>query len=65
MYKNALKTSQSSLGTLQKQQDIYMESTEAHLQQLKTEAEKTYKTLFDDTAVKTMTDALTRIIKCF
>ena len=65
MYTKAIETSKNSTGELQKQQDIYMESTEAHLQQLRTEAEKTYKTLFDDTAVKTMTDALTRIIKCF
>lgn len=65
MYTQAIETSKNSTGELQKQQDIYMESTEAHLQQLRTEAEKTYKTLFDDTAVKTMTDALTRIIKCF
>lgn len=65
MYTQAIETSKNSTGELQKQQDIYMESTEAHLQQLRTEAERTYKTLFDDTAVKTMTDALTRIIKCF
>ena len=65
MYTDAIETSKNSTGELQKQQDIYMESTEAHLQQLRTEAEKTYKTLFDDTAVKAMTDALTRIIKCF
>ena len=65
MYTKAIETSKNSTGELQKQQDIYMESTEAHLQQLRTEAERTYKTLFDDTAVKTMTDALTRIIKCF
>ena len=31
MYEEALATSANSLGTLQKQQDIYMESTEAHL----------------------------------
>ena len=65
MYTQAIETSKNSTGELQKQQDIYMESTEAHLQQLRTEAERTYKTLFDDTAVKTMTDALTRTIKCF
>lgn len=64
MYTDAIETSKNSTGELQKQQDIYMESTEAHLQQLRTEAERTYKTLFDDTAVKAMTDALTRIVKC-
>ena len=36
MYNKAVETSMSSQGTLQKQQDIYMESTAAHLQQMQT-----------------------------
>lgn len=62
MYEEALNDSRNSAGELQKQQDIYMESTEAHLQQLATEAEKTYDILFDENAVKTMTDGLTRML---
>lgn len=62
MYTEALDTSKNSAGELQRQQDIYMESTEAHLQQLATEAEKTYNILFDDSAVKTMTSALTNML---
>lgn len=47
MYTEALETSADAAGTLQKQQDIYMESTAAHLKELSTEAERTYKALFD------------------
>lgn len=65
MYTDAIETSKNSTGELQKQQDIYMESTEAHLQQLRTEAEKTYKILFDDTAIKTMTKSLTGLLNLF
>ena len=36
MYSKSLETSANAMGTLQHQQDIYMESTEAKLQQLKT-----------------------------
>ena len=62
MYEDALDSSKNSAGELQRQQDIYMESTEAHLQQLATEAEKAYDILFDDSAVKTMTSALTTML---
>ena len=62
MYTEALNTSKDSAGELQKQQDIYMESTKAHLQQLSTEAEKTYDILFDTDSVNSMTDALTGLV---
>lgn len=62
MYTEALDTSKNSAGELQRQQDIYMESTEAYLQKLATEAERTYDILFDDSAVKTMTSALTGML---
>ena len=65
MYKDALNSSKNSAGELQKQQDIYMESTEAYLQRLATEAEETYDILFDDTAVKTMTASLTGLLSVF
>jgi len=35
MYSSAFETSENAIGTLQEQQDIYMESTEAHLKELK------------------------------
>lgn len=62
MYTEALNTSKQSAGELQKQQDIYMESTEAHLQKLATEAEKTYDILFDADSVNSMTDAVTGLM---
>lgn len=65
MYEDALNSSKNSAGELQKQQDIYMESTEAYLQRLATEAENTYDILFDDTAVKTMTSSLTGLLSVF
>lgn len=55
-YQNALEISKNSAGELQKQQDIYMESTEAHLQQLQAEAEKTYNILFDQETVRGFAD---------
>ena len=65
MYTDALQTSANAAGTLQKQQDIYMESTEAHLQKLSTEAEKTYDILFDTDAVNGFADALTGVLSIF
>ena len=65
MYSEALETSANSAGTLQKQQDTYMESTEAHLQQLRTEAEQTYDILFDQGVVNGFVDSLTNGLNVF
>ena len=62
MYTDALETSANAAGTLNKQQDIYMQSTEAHLQRLKTEAEETYNTLFDTDAINSTIDAFTGLL---
>ena len=61
-YQAALKVSQGAEGTLQKQQDIYMESLEAHFEQLTAEAEKLYQTIFDEDTIKDFTDSLTGLI---
>ena len=53
-YEAAIKTSRNATGELQKQQDIYMESTEAQLQQLKTQWEDLYDSLLDADAIKTV-----------
>ena len=58
MYTDALNMSANAAGTLQEQQEIYLESTAAHLQQLRTEAEKTYDILFDQDTVNGFTDVL-------
>ena len=65
MYTEALNTSSKAAGTLQKQQDIYMESTSAHLQKLATEAERTYDIIFDQEAINSTTDALTGLLSVF
>ena len=62
MYTDALNTSADAAGELQRQQDIYMDSTAAHLQKLSTEAEKTYDILFDTDSVNSMADAVTGLM---
>ena len=56
MYTDALNTSAEAAGTLQHQQDIYMETTEAHLQQLKTSAEDVYDTLIKTEEINVIID---------
>ena len=51
MYTNALETSQNALGALQKQQDIYLDSTQAKLQQLDTKLEETFQLLINSDTV--------------
>ena len=65
MYNEALETSRNSTGTLQKQQDIYMESTAAHIQKLKTEWEDFYDSLLDTKDINKLIDSLTNILKLF
>lgn len=63
MYENAINTSRNATGELQKQQDIYMESTEAHIQQLKTQWEDLYDSVIDEDAIIGVTDALNALLK--
>lgn len=65
MYTESLRMSADAAGTLQKQQDIYMESTVAHLKKLSTEAERTYDILFDQDSVNDMSDAMTGLLSVF
>ena len=62
MYTKAMETSANAAGTLQEQQDIYMESVEAHLQTLSTEAEKTWSTVFDTEVITTFADVATKAL---
>ena len=62
MYEGALKTSKSSAGTLQKQQDEYMKSVQAHINELKASAEDLYGSLFDRESMNSMLEALTKIV---
>lgn len=65
MYESALTTSQGSEGTLQKQQDIYMDSLEGHLNQLSVAGEKVYDALFDSESMKDLIDILTFAVERF
>ena len=62
MYEEALKTSKGSAGTLQKQQDTRMESTEAHLKKLGATAEDLYASLFDTEDMKDLIDMLAKLV---
>lgn len=61
MYEDSLSTSVNSMGTLQKQQDTYMESTEAHLQKLTAAMEGIYDSLFNQDEINGVLNALTSI----
>ena len=63
MYTNAIETSRNATGELQKQQDIYMESAEAHLQQMKTQWENLYDSILDENAIKGFADSITSVLK--
>lgn len=65
MYTESLNTSVDATGTLQKQQDIYMESTQAHLAQLTTETEKTYDILFNEKTINSFIDSFTGVVSIF
>ena len=65
MYTNSLNESANAAGTLQKQQDVYLESTEAHLQQLRTEAERTYDILFNQETVNGFADGISGALGIF
>lgn len=62
MYTEALQTSADAAGTLQEQQDIYAESTKAHLQELSTSLEGVFDSMLDANMINTVTDALTPLV---
>ena len=62
-FQTNLTTAETSAGKLESQQEIYLDSLEAHLQQLSTEAEKFYDTLLDEKSIKGFVDMLTGALK--
>lgn len=64
-YLNNLNVSMSSQGTLMEKNNTYLESTQAHLQQLGTQAERTYDILFDQDTVNGFVDGLEGVLKIF
>lgn len=65
MYSDALETSANAMGTLQHQQDIYMESTEARLKRLKATTQDLYDGLIDNDELNVGIDALTNLVQVF
>ena len=58
MYEANKAVSETSLGELQREQDIYMESTAAHIQQMRTVAEGLKEALFDNKSMNAFFDVL-------
>lgn len=65
MYEANKTVSENSIGELQKQQDTYMESTRAHLEQLSTSAEKVKNAFFDNKQVNGFIDILSKVVDLF
>ena len=61
-YNSALETAQNAEGTLAAQNEIHMESLNAHIQQLTTATEKMWMNLIDTDGIKNVIDSLTSII---
>lgn len=61
-YNKELDVSRNATGTLQQQQDTYMESTAAHIQQLKTEWEDFYDSLLNTDDINSILDILTAML---
>ena len=57
-YNKALNTAQNAAGTLQEQQDVYMESTAAHLEILRASVEDIYDSLADTDSINGLIDGL-------
>lgn len=60
-----LETAANATGTLEEQQEIYMQSMEAHLKQLRTESERTYDILFNTGTINDFIDSLTGALTLF
>lgn len=62
MYTSTLDAVNNAQGALQEQQDIYMESTRAHLQQLGTQWEDLFDSFFDPQTISNGADALAGVV---
>jgi hypothetical protein len=65
MYTDALEMSANAAGTLQEQQDIYMESTVAHLKELKATWQDLYDSAIDDDEINVGIDLITNLVQTF
>ena len=62
-YQSALNVSQKAAGTLQKQQNVYLESTTAHINELNTAWDSLYNSTLDANTINTVTDGLKVLVK--
>lgn len=62
-YQSALNVSQKAAGTLQKQQNVYLESTTAHINELNTAWDSLYHSTLDADTINTVTDGLKALVK--
>lgn len=62
-FKENVEAASESTGALQKQQEIYMESAEAHLEQMRASFEGLYDSIFDEDSIKNVADIITRIVE--
>lgn len=63
MYNKALDMSKNSVGELQNEQDIYMESTQAHLDKMQASFQGLYSALLDPDSINGTTDAISGIVQ--
>ena len=63
MYESAKKTSEDSVGALEQQNQRYLDSMEAHLNQLSAAAEGLYASLLDPESLNGLIDGLTKIVE--
>lgn len=64
-YNESLQTARNAAGTLQKQQDTYMDSTQAHLKELKSAWEELFINLTDTKGINKLIDGLTGVANTF
>ena len=62
-YQSALNVSQKAAGTLQQQQNVYLESTTAHINELNTAWDSLYNSTLDADTINTVTDGLKVLVK--
>ena len=64
-YTKSLEIARNAEGTLQSQQDTYMESMTAHLNQLKAAKEDVFDSLINSDSMKDLVDVLTNVVELF
>ena len=65
MYESALSTSKGAAGTLQKQQETYLDSLEAKFNKIGASAERVYDALFDSDSMKELLDGVAELVDGF